>query len=160
VKLNRTQRLKLAHAIRAQLPWAHIVVGAKGYNFIEVSRGESIKGSYTTGKTLGHMGSAWSRAWPGSYCLHVDLSESWTECRRHMEPRLRETERMVGCNRWVLPQGHGRQSSADKLRKLSDWIVFKAVTHLPEAPVDAILLRKHERFVIEVNELETVEEGK
>lgn len=154
MKTNRTQRLQLAHAIREQLPWAHIVVGARGYNFIEVSRGESIKGSYSTGNKVGYGGSAWSRAWPGSYCLHVDLSGGWVECRRHMEPMHWETERMIVCNRWTLPTGNSGQRAADRLRMLADWIVSKAATHLPEAPKDAGLLRPYERFDVRVNELE------
>ena len=58
MKLNRTQRLRVAHEIRRQLPWASITVGAVRYNFIEVSRGERIVGSYSTGAKVGYGGSA------------------------------------------------------------------------------------------------------
>lgn len=43
MKLNRSQRLKVAHEVRRQLPWAYIVVGAPGHNFLEVSRGEAVR---------------------------------------------------------------------------------------------------------------------
>lgn len=155
MKLNHTQRLQLAHEVRRQLPWAHIVVGAPGHNFIEVSRGESIKGSYSTGNKIGHMGSAWSRGWPGSYCLHVNIGEGWAEYRRHMEPMRGESERMVGTNRWELPEGHKGQRSADRVKMLADWIVSKAV-NMPEAPRDKGLLRKHERFEVAVNTLDPI----
>lgn len=153
MKLNRTQRLRVAHEIRRQLPWAHIVVGAVRYNFLEVSRGERILGSYSTGAKVGYGGSAWSRTWPGSYCLHVYLGGGWAECRRHLEPRFREMERMVETNRWMLPEGNDRQKPADREKMLADWIVAKAV-NMPEAPRDKGLLRKHERFEVSVNELD------
>lgn len=153
MKLNRTQRLRVAHEIRRQLPWASITVGAVRYNFIEVSRGERIVGSYSTGAKVGYGGSAWSRTWPGSYCLHVYLGGGWAECRRHLEPRFREMERMVETNRWMLPEGNDSQTPADREKMMADWIVTKAV-NMPEATRDKGLLRKHERFEVKVNELD------
>lgn len=154
MKLNRTQRLRVAHEIRRQLPWAHVVVGAVRYNFLEVSRGEQIVGAYSTGAKVGYGGSWWSRTWPGSYCLHIDLGQGWAECRRYLEPRFREMERMVGTNRWMLPEGNDRQTPADRLKMLADWIVAKACTHIPEATREPTLLRAHERFEVKVNELD------
>lgn len=153
MRTTRAKRLELARLIRAQLPWAHIVVGAKGHNFIEVSRGECIKGSYSTGKKLGHIGSAWSRAWPGSYALHIDLGGEWAEVRRHMEPRYNETERMIVSKRVELPERMARVRWAAFAETLAGFIVHYAVVCIPEAIRARSLLRKHERFVVEVNDL-------
>lgn len=153
MKLNRSHRLRIAHEIRRQLPWAHIVVGAPRYNFLEVSRGESIRGAYSTGAKVGHCGSAWSRPWPGSYCLHIDLSGGYADCCRHLEPRFRETERMVRCIRWTIPEFGGRRGG-DRLTALADWIVAKACTHIPDATREPTLLRNHERFEVRVDELD------
>lgn len=152
MRLNHTQRLRIAHMIRAQLPWAHIIVGAVGHNFIEVSRGEFIKGSYSTGRKMGHTGSAWSRPTPGSYVLHVDWGQEWIECRRHMEPKAGESERTVGCGRWavITPVGKGEA----RLRAFADWLVSRAVSYLPEAWTDGVVLAKGERFVSGPNELD------
>lgn len=154
MRLNRTQRLAIAHEIRRQLPWAHIIVGARGYNFIEISRGESIRGSYTTGNKIGYGGSAWSRAWPGSYCLHVNLSGPWSECRRHMEPRADETERMIVSGKSMIPPMQKRMRAKDRTKAVADWLVSEAVKLIPEAQPDDTLLRKHERFQTKVNDLE------
>lgn len=153
MKLNRTQRLRVAHEIRRQLPWAHIVVGAVRYNFLEVSRGERILGSYSTGAKVGYGGSAWSRTWPWSYCLRIDLGKGWAERWRHLEPRLREMERMVVCDCWHVPEFVGKQGD-DRLTALADWIVAKACAHIPEATREPTLLRAHERFEVKVNELD------
>lgn len=161
MKLTHPQRLRIAHEVRRQLPWAHIVVGAPRYNFIEVSRGEAIKGSFTTsvsrgkgGQFTGFGGAAWSRGWPGSYCLNVDFGEEWAESRRHMEPMRGESERMIVTKRWTLPTGSKGQTPAVREKMMADWIVTKAVWFMHEAPRDESLLRKHERFEVAVNELE------
>ena len=153
MKLNHTQRLQVAREVRRQLPWAHIVVGAPGYNFIAVSRGEVIRGAYSTGAKQGFCGAAWSRPWPHSWVLDVDFSEMSAEYRRHMKPMPNETERMIVCDRWAVPQGHGRQTAADRIKMLADWIVTRAV-NMPEAPRENGLLRRHERFEVKVNELD------
>lgn len=156
MRLNRTQRLRIAHEIRRQLSWAHIIVGAIGHNFIEISRGECIKGTHSSGSKVGYTGSAWSRAWPGSYCLHVNFSGPWMECRRHMEPRPGESERMVGTNRVLIPPMKRRMPPADRIKAVADFVVTHAVMWLPEARRDNELLREHERFDVKVNELDPV----
>ena len=150
-KIRRATRVQIAHEIRRQLPWAHIIVGAPGHNFMEISRGEEIRGSESTGSKVGYTGSAWSRAMLGSYVIHADFAGGWVECWRHMEPKVGETERMVGNNRWPMIQPD--QSPRKRLKAVADWLVSLAVTHLPIATTDGVRLAKGERFVCGPNEL-------
>ena len=75
------------------------------------------------------------------------------ECRRHMEPHHNETERMIVSKRVELPERTARVRWAAFAETLAGFIVHHAVVCIPEAIRERSLLRKHERFVVEVNDL-------
>lgn len=60
---KHADRIKLANAIKARIPWASVVAGAPRCNFIRIDRGETIVGCRTAEKPgrYGYQGSAWSR---------------------------------------------------------------------------------------------------
>jgi len=155
MKLTHTQRLRVAHEIRRQLPWAHIVVGAPRYNFIEVSRGEVIRGYYSTGNRYGYRGLSWTRPTRCAYALRVNFGEEWAEqCRHAMGPNETETNRLGRTIRWDLHVGNESQDMDLRLAVIASWIVEKALWVLPEPDKSPSFLRKHERFEVAVNELE------
>lgn len=106
-----SERLKLADAIRDRLPWAHVVAGAKGHQFVIVSHGEVIRGYMD----LGHGASkAWSRPLPGSHYLLWQAAMSEMQIIVHDEPDFeswRDTRRRIAertIARAVSPRRVGR----------------------------------------------------
>lgn len=146
MKLSHHQRLLIAHEIQRQLPWASIAVGAKGHNFLNISRGEVIRGSLKRpdASWWGWQSSAWSRPWPGSYEIQVELTNRNCSLMRHMEARRGEMERMIECKTENIPAFDG-VSVPERIKGVADWLVSRAA-NMPEAPRYDRLLRKGETF--------------
>lgn len=147
-----SERMKLAEAIRDRLPWAHVVVGATGYQFIIVNHGEVIRGF----KDLGHGGSkAWSRPLPGSMYL------LWEACRLemsivvhdepHFESLLHERRRIA--ERTIARAAAPRRSGRGWIEEAADHIANVASLHLVPVPRTryADLLREGERVEVKAD---------
>lgn len=131
-----SERMRLAEAIRDRLPWAHVIVGATGHQFIVVSHGEIIRGYLD----LGYGSSkAWSRPLPGSRYLLWEAGKKEMSIVVHDAPafesildnRRRIAERTIA--RAIAPRRSGR----GWILEAADQIATVASLHL--APVSRAL---------------------
>lgn len=100
--INHRMRCKLADGLQAALPWASITVGAPGYPFILVDRGEQIAGSFTEGPRT----SVWTRAIPGSRFVMWEKGEDVWLCEDRNPSAGRRGFRAV--ESVAAPVCHGR----------------------------------------------------
>lgn len=143
---SHKDRLELAWMIRDRLPWASVVAGAKGYNFIDISRGETITGS--------DANSAWSRAVPGSFHVQYESSRGYggeVKLYEYLLPKVREHSR-ERFHKYLNPvppkKGGGWMETA------ADCLAEHAAANLPAVDPATIVLAKGERFEIRIHELE------
>lgn len=155
------ERLKLAYAIRAEIPWASVVAGAPHFNFIRIDRGETIAGSHTPKNkgTFGYQGSAWSRAVAGSRYIEWRGNADYMDICEYVEcpPSHAEAWRILKSVTAPPKSGKGWMEAA--LRVLTDLAEEWLRPVEPEAIESQ--LRDGERFEIRIHPLaamaETVE---
>lgn len=87
--MTYTSRLRIAHGIKARLPWASVVCGARHYSFITIDRGE----------TISYSGSDVRKSWSGSYPpigsreVHVLFGQELVQVLENIYPSEFETQR-------------------------------------------------------------------
>jgi len=126
--MTYSKRLRIAHGIKARLPWASAVCGARHYSFITIDRGETITYSGTDGR----------KSWAGSYCpvgsreVHVLFGQELIQVLENITPERYEAQR---CKEIWHHAIHPRQwQRRDGIKNAVDELVSVCETWL--RPVD------------------------
>lgn len=89
MRITYDRRLRMAHAVKARLPWASVVCGDRHYAFITIDRGESVKYAGTDGRK------SWAGSYPpvGSREVHILFGQEQVMVLENILPKRGEAQR-------------------------------------------------------------------